>query len=105
MQRVSLMSMDEVSVAIVKFLGYGIEPYPRQDAARIEQEFGSERAPALEASARLIVNELAALKPDWSRHSLVAAADWAGQEMKRRYPELSQDSLQAMRWVFTWRWK
>lgn len=104
-QEVGLMSMEEVSLAIVKFLGYGIEPYPKEDAARIEQEFGSERAPALEERARLILKELAGLKPDWSRHSLVAAVDWAGQEMKRRYPELSQDSLQAMRWMFTWRWK
>ena len=35
LQEVGLMSMDEVSLAIVKFLGYGVEPYPNEDAARI----------------------------------------------------------------------
>jgi hypothetical protein len=99
------MSMDDVSLAIVKFLGYGVEPYPKEDAERIEKEFGSERAPALEGRVRLILGELAALKPDWSRHSLTAAAEWAGREMKRRHPQLSEDSIKAMNWTFTWRWK
>ena len=54
LQEVGLMSMDEVSLAIVKFLGYGVEPYPKEDAARIEKEFGSERAPALEEKVRPI---------------------------------------------------
>lgn len=99
------MSMDEVSLAIVKFLGYGVELYPKEDAARIEKEFGSERAPALEEKVRPILNEFAALKPDWSRHSLEVAAEWAGQEMKRRYPGLSEESIKAMSWIFTCRWK
>ena len=105
LQEVGLMSMDEVSLAIVKFLGYGVEPYPNEDAARIEKEFGSERAPALEEKVRPILNEFAALKPDWSRHSLGGAAEWAGREMKRRYPGLSEESIKAMSWIFTWRWK
>lgn len=99
------MSMDDVSLGIVKFLGYGVEPYPKEDAARIAMEFGGERAPALEKRVRLILSELAALKPDWSRHSLAAAVEWVGHEMKRRHPGLSEDSLKAMRWIFTWRWK
>jgi hypothetical protein len=97
--------MDEISLAIVKFMGYGVEPYPREDAARIEKEFGSERANSLEERLRPILSEFAALKPDWSRHSLVVAAEWAGQEMKRRYPGLSEECIKAMSWIFTWRWK
>jgi hypothetical protein len=104
-QGVGRMSMEDVSLAIVKFLGYGIEPYPKEDLARIEKEFGSERAPALEARMRPILSEFAALKPDWSRHSLAVAAEWAGQEMKRRYPGLSEECIQAMAWIFAWRWK
>jgi hypothetical protein len=104
-QETGLISMDDVSLALVKFLGYGVEPYPKEDAARIEKEFGSERAAALEERVRPILKEFAALKPDWSRHSLVAAAEWAGQEMKRRHPELSEESIRAMSWIFTWQWK
>ncbi|KAF1709534.1 hypothetical protein [Pseudoxanthomonas sacheonensis] len=104
-QEVDLMSMDDVSLALVRFSGYGVEPYPKEDAARIEKEFGSERAPALEEKVRPILGEFAALKPDWSRHSLVAAAEWAGKEMKRRHPWLSEESIKAMSWIFTWRWK
>lgn len=104
-QEDGVMSMDDVSLALVKFLGYGVEPYPKEDAARIEKEFGSERAPALEERVRPILNEFAALKPDWSRHSLAAAAEWAGKEMKRRHPWLSEEGIEAMSWIFTWRWK
>lgn len=104
-QEVGVVSMDDVSLALVKFLGYGVEPYPKEDAARIEKEFGSERAPALEERVRPILSELAALNPDWSRHSLVAAAEWAGREMRRRHPELSEEGIKAMSWIFTWRWK
>ena len=104
-QEAGLISMEEVSLALVRFLGYGVEPYPKEDAARIAKEFGSERAPALEKRVHLILGELAAMKPDWSRHSLVAAVEWVGQEMKRRHPGLSEDSIKAMSWIFTWRWK
>lgn len=104
-QEIGIMPMDDVSLALVKFLGYGIEPYPKEDAARIEKEFGAERAPALEERVRPILSEFAALKPDWSRHSLTAAAEWAGKEMKRRHPWLSEESIKAMSWIFTWRWK
>lgn len=104
-QEVGLISMDDVSMALVQFLGYGVEPYPKEDAARIEKEFGSERAPALEERVRPILSEFAALKPDWSRHSLAAAAEWAGKEMKRRHPGLNEESIQAMSWIFSWRWK
>jgi hypothetical protein len=97
--------MDDVNLALVKYLGYGVEPYPKEDAARIEKEFGSERATVLEGRMRPILSEFAALKPDWSRHSLAAAAEWAGKEMKRRHPWLSEESIKAMIWIFTWRWK
>lgn len=104
-QESGFISMDDVSLALVIFLGYGVEPYPKEDPARIEKEFGSERASALEERVRPILSEFAALKPDWSRHSLAAAAEWAGKEMKRRHPELSEESIRAMSWIFTWRWK
>lgn len=99
------MSMDDVSLALVRFMGYGVELYPKEDAARIEKEFGSERASALEERVRPILSEFAALKPDWSRHSLADAAEWAGNEMKRRHPGLSEESIEAMSWIFVWRWK
>ncbi|HEX7802388.1 MAG TPA: hypothetical protein VF471_06485 [Pseudoxanthomonas sp.] len=97
--------MADIGLALVKFLGYGVEPYPKEDAARIEKEFGGERALVLEGKVRLMLSEFAAIKPDWSRHSLAAAAEWAGGEMKRRHPELSEESIRAMSWVFIWRWK
>ena len=94
-----------LSLAVVRFLGYGMATHPDEDPARLVGEFGAQMASTLEPDVRQLLDELNKLKPDWSAHSLVTAGAWAKEEIRRRHPELSQDALDALEWAFTWWWR
>ena len=94
-----------VSLAVTRFLGYGIATYPDENSARLVDEFGAETASKLEPDVRLLLDELNNLKPDWSAHSLVTAGAWVKEEMHRSHPELNQGALNALEWAFTWWWR
>jgi hypothetical protein len=96
---------NKLSLAVIRFLGYGIATHPDENSACLVDEFGAETASKLEAGIRLLLGELNNLKPDWSIHSLVSAGAWAKEEMRRRHPELNQGALDALEWAFTWSWR
>ena len=94
-----------LSLAMIRFLGYGVATHPDENSARIVDEFGAKKASELEPDVRQLLNELNSLKPDWSAHTLVTAGVWAKEEMHRNHPELNQGALDAIEWVFTWWWR
>jgi hypothetical protein len=94
-----------LSLAVTRFLGYGMAAYPDENPARLIEEFGAQAASKLESDVRLLLDELNNLKPDWSMHSLVTAGAWAKDNMRCSHPELNQEALDALEWAFTWWWR
>jgi hypothetical protein len=94
-----------LSLAVTRFLGYGMATHPDENPAHLVDEFGVEKALKLESDVRVILNELNNLKPDWSVHSLVTAGRWAKEEIRNSHPQLNQGALDALEWAFTWWWR
>ncbi|MDR1461151.1 MAG: hypothetical protein LBI78_05850 [Campylobacteraceae bacterium] len=74
---------EELSLAIVKYLGVGIEMYPKGDIKRVIDEFGEKKGTILSHKVDKILDELDNLKPDWEKHSSDSATDWAIDMMKK----------------------
>lgn len=96
---------DALSLAVIRFLGYGKAAHPEEDSTRLMDEFGVVAGSKLEPEVRQLLDELNGLKPDWSAHSLVTAGAWAKEEMRRSHPELNHEALDALEWAFTWWWR
>jgi len=99
------ISYDKVNTALPLYVGYGITSYPKEDVSRLVSEFGSDLAAQMECEIKLLLTELDQLKPDWNTHSLISAAKWASEEIKRKHPELDSKAITALEWCFTWWWK
>jgi tetratricopeptide (TPR) repeat protein len=87
---------DDLSNAIILFLGFGTKAWPHRDRARLVQEFGAAQAAALESRVLSIAGELAQIPVDWSVHSLQSGGEMAQIEMRARHPDLSETALRAL---------
>jgi hypothetical protein len=96
---------DEVSQAVVLFLGFGVASSPRHDDGRLVQQFGAARGAVLEAEVRSLLREVDKINVDWSAHSLASAGKMARQHMHVMHPDLSEAALNALEWMFTFDWK
>lgn len=101
------MNDEKLSQAIATYLGYGFLSYPEegsQSIARLLKNDGGsldDRLPLIEE----MLKQLRSLRPDWTKHTLVSAGQWAKEEMRIKYPMLDDDALGALEWAFTWWWK
>jgi hypothetical protein len=96
---------DELNAAIPLYIGWKLRPYPEEDAQRLVTEYGSERGERLTEQADEILQHLYRMKPDWSQHSLASGATWAVQELKKIYPDLSEEAVAALEWIHSWWWR
>ena len=96
---------NELSNAIILFLGFGSASSPRRDQARLVQEFGTTQGTAIGSQVVALVDELGRFQVDWSRHSLNSAGDLVRTEMHARHPGLSDAALRALAWKFTFDWR
>lgn len=94
-----------LSRALVAYLGYGIDRFPKEDMSRLISTFGEELSTKLRPQVQEILAELGQLKPNWEVHTLESSGAWAKQEMKKRHPNLDNDALDALGWTFTWWWR
>ncbi|MFN3856626.1 MAG: hypothetical protein ACK4RV_02675 [Caulobacter sp.] len=99
------MSDVDLSRALILFLGFGRQAFPAADEAAVIDVFGAKHAAGLLEGVRAILADLRALPIEWSRHDLSSAARWARQEMRPRYPGLSEPALSALEWKFTFDWR
>ena len=83
------------------YLGAGASPYPKEDAALVDREFGH----GVGEEVRSILDELSHVAVDWSTTSLVEGGEVARAAIKRTHPELSDEALDALRWKFTYDWR
>lgn len=98
--------MDEqLSRAVVAYLGKGRSAFPRTDAGAVAPDAPATERDALLARVRNVVDECLAIEVDWHDRSLAAAGQVARDTMARRHPGLSPDALDALRWLFTYTWR
>ena len=97
--------MTLINEAVPLYLGYELDPFPKEDASRLVSKFGVERGNELESQVKMLLNELIKLKPDWNAHTLVTASRWAVAELRQVHPELDNRSIAALEWVYSWWWK
>lgn len=96
---------NQLSCALVKYLGYGTEPYPKEDESRLVTLFGNELSTRLRRPIQQILGDLDQLKPDWNKYSMESVGTWVKDEMRLRYPSLDGHALNALAWVFMWWWR
>lgn len=97
--------MDDLNEAIARYIGWSISAFPKEDAARVVERFGMVLAPALVERVRALLDELRAIQPDWTRHTLVTASRSAAMLMKNGHPELDDPAVAAFEWIYSWWWK
>jgi hypothetical protein len=99
------VTMDGLNQAIPLFVGWGVSSFPKEDGKRIIDRFGLVEGRKLSAEVQALVDELRGITPDWSKHTLVSAGQWAVAQLKSRHPELSDEAASALNWLYTWWWK
>lgn len=96
---------NDVSQAVVLYLGFRRAPSPREDGAKLVQEFGATKGAELESQVRSLVEELGKINVDWSRYSWESATKMARDRMEANHPDLSDDALEALAWKIAFDWR
>jgi hypothetical protein len=94
--------MDSLNRAIVLYLGYETEVYPKCDADRIHSSFEGQEAGNLASQVKALLAELDAVRPDWKAHTLVSGSAWAVAQLKRTHSELDDNATAALEWAYSW---
>ena len=98
------MAVNDISIAVSLYLGYGLTSFPKEDASRLVPRFGS-NASRLETQVRALLTELDSVRPDWNAHSLASGSQWAVAQLRSAHPELEDDAVNALVWTYAWWWK
>ena len=93
---------DDLSEAVVVFIGKGRTRTPLPDKLRLAREMGDKRAALLLPQVRAIIAEMGEIKIDWTRMDLNAATDRGIALIRDLHPELSDAALDAVDWLYSW---
>lgn len=95
----------ELSQAIITYLGKGRSSFPRTDEEAVLALEGDTESSALLEKVVALTAEMMSIEIDWSNHTLPEGGDEALRVMAGRHPELTDDALVALRWMFTYNWR
>jgi hypothetical protein len=95
---------DRLSRAIIEYLAKGRSSFPKTDEAAVVAVAGNDAADMV-VRVREIVDEMMAIEIDWSASSLFEGARTARATMGSRHPELSDEALDALHWMFSYSWR
>jgi len=90
--------------AVRRYIGYGIDSFPNEDAARLIAEFGPELGSQLDIKVKSLLEELGRFKPVIDSSPLLSAKN-AAAELKSNHPELDPNTIDALEWIYSWWWK
>ena len=96
---------EELSEAVVAYLGKGRSSFPRTDEDAVAPLAESAGRPELLATVKALVGECLAVQVDWSTRSLSEGGREAQAVMAERHPELSAAALEALYSMFTYNWR
>lgn len=95
---------ETLSQAIIEYLAKGRSPFPKSDEDAVVALAGDD-AGAMLARVGGIVDEMMAIETNWSANTLSEGGRKAEAVMASRHPELSEDALAALYWMFTYNWR
>ncbi len=96
---------EELNQAVVLFIGYGVNPFPRCDGEALIRAYGNPLGSDLSSTVIKLTNELNQIPFDWNQVNLVSAGGLVRAEMHSRHPELDDKALDALTWKFTYDWR
>lgn len=91
----------DLSRAILLYLQWGHASWPQSDKAAVIAVFGEEQGKVLLQWLASLFDEMQAIPVDWNKHTLASAGDFVRAVMQERYPGLSDETLDAMSWAYT----
>lgn len=97
--------MNDLSQAIVLYLGWGVASSPRENRDAIIDRFGESNGNKLYEEVQSVVEDLQEIEPNWDRHDLVGASKSAVQELSLRHIGMSSEAKSALEWLYSWWWK
>lgn len=98
------MAEETLSRAVVEYLAKGRSSFPRSDEHAVAALAGDDAGSML-ARVRGIIDEMLAIEIDWSESSLSEGARTARATMASQHPELSDEALDALHWMFSYSWR
>ncbi len=96
---------NDLSRAVVLFLGAGVSSFPAINPARLIQEFGDARGVELGVEVAAFLDELGRIEVDWTVHNLQSATEMAEQRMAARHANLTDEAIKALGWKFSFGWR
>jgi hypothetical protein len=91
---------EDLSLAIIAYLGYGSATYPQTDWEAVVSNVGMARAQAIEIPMLALLQKLRSMQPDWSAHSLYGGSEWAVRQV-RFDANISDPAAKALVWLFS----
>lgn len=98
------MTDETLSRAIIEYLGKERSPFPKADEDAVVASAGGAAADVL-VRVRAVVDEMMAVEIEWSASTLSEGGRKAQTQIAARHPELSDDALGALYWMFTYSWR
>lgn len=95
---------EALSQAIIAYLAKGRSPFPKSDEEAVAAITGDDATDMI-VRVRSVVEEMMAIEVDWSASTLAEGGRKAQAVMAARHPELSDDALAALYWMFTYNWR
>jgi len=90
---------DELSLAVVRYVGWGDERFPRERPLEVERTFGTAASKALVEDVREVIRDVGE-SVTFSGDDVADAQRVGRAAIATRHPELSPDAVEAL----TWRW-
>lgn len=98
------MAEETLSRAVVQYLAKGRSSFPRSNEHAVAALAGDDAGSML-ARVRGIIDEMLAIEIDWSESILSEGARTARATMASQHPELSDEALDALQWMFSFSWR
>ncbi len=95
----------DLTHAVVTYLGRGRSPRPRTDEVAVAALMGSEDPAVLIARVRSVIDEMMSIEVDWATKTLSDGGREAQEILAARHPDLGQEALEALYWMFTYTWR
>lgn len=96
---------DELSAALLAFLGRGRSAAPLRDAEGCRSSAVDSKPDELLARVVAVVEDAATTTIDWTDISLAEGGRLVAERVAARYPDLSDDAVAALVWSFTCDWR
>jgi hypothetical protein len=104
-ESVGASSSAEISEAIVVWTGWGKEARPRREESRLVDHYGDERARDLFPILRRLEDEFYESDARFTVADLAEMGDNAAARFRELHPELTQDSIEALAWCYSYDYK